>query len=76
MSQNAQPPLARSVTSFVKQGLRRISTAPATQGRLTQQTFPCYELKWENLKAFLETRFPKDKYPKLEFKERKVRRWS
>lgn len=74
MSQRGLPPPAKSVTSFVKQGIRRITTAPATQGRLTQQTFPCYKLKWENLKAFLETRFPKDKYPTLEFMERKVRR--
>ena len=73
MSQRAQPLPANPVTSFVKQRIRRITKAPVAQAGLTQQTFPCYELKWENLKAFLETRFPKDKYPKLEFKERRVR---
>ena len=73
MSQRAMQP-AHSVTSFVKQGMKRITTAPATQGRLTQQTVPCYKLKWENLRTFLERRFPKEKYPTLEFKQRKVRR--
>lgn len=73
---SVMPQHAHTVTSFVKQGVRRITTAPPTQGNLTQQTVSCYKLKWENLKAFLETRFPNSKYPKLEFKERIVRCWS
>ena len=74
-SASVMPHRARTVTSFV-QGIQRIRTAPPTQGNLTQQTVPCYKLKWESLKAFLEQRFPSDIYPKLEFKERKVRCWS
>jgi len=67
---HAPAPRGRTTTSFI----RRVTTAPAKQGSLlTQQTVSSYKLSWENLKTYLEKKFPKDKYPKLEFKERKVR---
>lgn len=69
--QGPRPP-AKTTTSFLK-GVRRVSTAPAGQGNLTQQTVSSYKLKWEKLRTFLENRFPKEKYPALEFKECKVR---
>ena len=72
MSRRGPTQPAHTVTSFVKQGIKKVTTAPPTQGRLTQQTVPCYKLKWENLKAFLEQRYPQDRYPALNFKERRV----
>ena len=66
-------PRGKATTSFLK-GVRRATTSPAIHGSLTQQTVSSYKLSWDNLKTFLEKKFPKDKYPSLEFKERKVRR--
>ena len=70
-SKRGPAPQGKTTTSFLKV-MTRAMTAPAHQGALTQQTVSSYKLSWDNLRAFLEKKFPKEKYPTLEFKERKV----
>ena len=66
-------PRTNSTTSFLSRVTRR-ATAPAKQGKLTQQTVSSYHLQWKKLEAFLIERYPKEEYPEyvLDFKERKV----
>ena len=56
-------PRVSTTTSFLK----RVKTAPAKPSNLTQQTVSVYKLPWVRLKAFLEERFPTDKYPRHEY---------
>lgn len=63
----------RPTTNLVTQSIRRATTAPARQTSLTQETVSCYELPWDVLHAWLVARYPSDKYPKLGFREEKVR---
>lgn len=70
MSQSHNPhgtpggaPRVSTTTSFLK----RVKTAPAKPSNLTQQTVSVYKLPWVKLKAFLEKRFPTDRYPRQEY---------
>ena len=53
--------------STTRSFLKGVRTAPAKPRNLTKQTVSVYELPWVKLKAFLETRFPTDRYPRKEY---------